>query len=67
MGHHYHFVMHTRSANLSLLMRHINGVYSPPQGQVFSLKIPGELSQRRDVEPPARRVPGCGVPRHVAR
>lgn len=28
MGNHYHFVMHTRSANLSLLMRHINGVYS---------------------------------------
>jgi putative transposase len=28
MGNHYHFVLHTRSANLSLLMRHINGVYS---------------------------------------
>ena len=25
---HYHLVLHTRSANLSLLMRHINGVYS---------------------------------------
>jgi putative transposase len=28
MGNHYHFVVHTGSANLSLLMRHINGVYS---------------------------------------
>jgi putative transposase len=28
MGNHYHFVLHTRSSNLSLLMRHINGVYS---------------------------------------
>lgn len=28
MSNHYHFVVHTRAANLSLLMRHINGVYS---------------------------------------
>ena len=28
MGNHYHFVLHTRQANLSLLMRHINGVYT---------------------------------------
>jgi REP element-mobilizing transposase RayT len=28
MGNHYHFVLHTREANLSLLMRHINGVYT---------------------------------------
>lgn len=28
MGNHYHFVIHTRQANLSLLMRHINGVYT---------------------------------------
>lgn len=28
MGNHYHFVLHTRVANLSLLMRHINGVYT---------------------------------------
>ena len=28
MGNHYRFVLHTRSANLSLQMRHINGVYS---------------------------------------
>ena len=28
MGNHYHFVLHTRCANLSLLMRHINGVYT---------------------------------------
>src|SRR5206468_2675234 len=28
MGNHYHFIIHTRKANLSLLMRHVNGVYS---------------------------------------
>jgi REP element-mobilizing transposase RayT len=30
MGNHYHFVLHTRQANLSLLMRHLNGVYTQP-------------------------------------
>lgn len=28
MSNHYHFVLHTRQANLSLLMRQINGVYT---------------------------------------
>lgn len=28
MDNHYHFVLHTRQPNLSLLMRHINGVYT---------------------------------------
>lgn len=28
MGNHYHLVLHTRQANLSRLMRHINGVYT---------------------------------------
>ena len=28
MDNHYHLVLHTRQANLSLLMRHINGVYT---------------------------------------
>lgn len=28
MGNHYHFVLHTRQANLSALMRQINGVYT---------------------------------------
>jgi REP element-mobilizing transposase RayT len=28
MSNHYHFVLHTRKANLSLLMRHVNGVYT---------------------------------------
>jgi REP element-mobilizing transposase RayT len=28
MGNHYHFVLHTRRANLSALMRHVNGVYT---------------------------------------
>lgn len=27
MGNHDHFVLHTGSANLSLLMRHVNGLY----------------------------------------
>lgn len=28
MDNHYHLVLHTRSANLSRLMRHVNGVYT---------------------------------------
>lgn len=28
MGNHYHLVVHTRQANLSRLMRHVNGVYT---------------------------------------
>jgi len=28
MGNHYHSVLHTRRANLSRLMRHLNGVYT---------------------------------------
>jgi REP element-mobilizing transposase RayT len=28
MGNHFHLVLHTRSANLSRLMRHVNGVYT---------------------------------------
>jgi hypothetical protein len=28
MGNHYHLVLHTRQANLSRLMRQINGVYT---------------------------------------
>lgn len=28
MGNHYHFVVQTRKANLSALMRHVNGVYT---------------------------------------
>jgi REP element-mobilizing transposase RayT len=32
MGNHYHFVLHTRRANLSRLMRHLNGVST----QVFN-------------------------------
>jgi REP element-mobilizing transposase RayT len=28
MGNHYHLVLHTRQGNLSLLMRHLNGVYT---------------------------------------
>jgi putative transposase len=45
MGNHYHFVLYTRRANLSLLMRHINGVYT----QAFNrrhLKV-GHLFQGR--------------------
>ena len=32
MGNRYHFVLHTRSANLSRLMRHVNGVYTRTTG-----------------------------------
>lgn len=28
MGNHHHFVLHTRQANLSRLMRHVNGVFT---------------------------------------
>jgi putative transposase len=28
MGNHYHLVLHTRQANLSRVMRHVNGVYT---------------------------------------
>ena len=28
MGNHYHLLLHTRRANLSALMRHVNGVYT---------------------------------------
>ncbi len=28
MGNHYHLVVHTRQANLSRLMRHVNGIYT---------------------------------------
>ena len=28
MGNHYHLVVHTRRANLSRLMRHVNGIYT---------------------------------------
>lgn len=45
MGNHYHFVLYTRQANLSLLMRQINGVYT----QAFNrrhLKV-GHLLQGR--------------------
>lgn len=28
MGNHYHFLLHTRQANLSILMRQVNGVYT---------------------------------------
>ena len=34
MGNHYHLVLHTRQANLSRLMRHVNGVYT----QAFNQK-----------------------------
>ena len=28
MGNHHHLVLHTHQANLSRLMRHVNGVYT---------------------------------------
>ncbi len=45
MGNHYHLVLHTRGANLSRLMRHVNGVYT----QAFNRRhgLVGHLFQSR--------------------
>jgi putative transposase len=45
MGNHYHLVLHTRRANLSRLMRHVNGVYT----QTFNRRhgVVGHLFQGR--------------------
>lgn len=45
MGNHYHLVLQTRDANLSLLMRHLNGVYT----QAFNRRhgLNGHLFQGR--------------------
>ena len=45
IGNHYHLVLHTRQANLSRLMRHVNGVYT----QTFnrSHDLAGHLLQGR--------------------
>ena len=45
MGNHFHLVLHTRSANLSRLMRHFNGVYT----QAFNRRhgVVGHLFQGR--------------------
>ena len=45
MGNHYHLVPHTRQANLSRLMRHVNGVYT----QAFNRRhgLVGHLLQGR--------------------
>jgi REP element-mobilizing transposase RayT len=45
MGNHYHLVLHTRRANLSRVMRHINAVYS----QAFNRRhdVVGHLFQGR--------------------
>lgn len=66
MGNHFHLVLHTRRANLSRLMRHLNGVYT----QAFNRRhgLAGHLFQGRFkailVRPgrlPARPVPLCGA------
>jgi len=45
MGNHFHLVLHTRAANLSRLMRHVNGVYT----QAFNRRhgLVGHLFQGR--------------------
>ena len=45
MGNHFHLVLHTRRANLSRLMRHLNGVYT----QAFNRRhgLSGHLFQGR--------------------
>ena len=45
MGNHYHLVLHTRRANVSRVMRHLNGEYA----RAFNLRhsLDGHLFQRR--------------------
>ena len=45
MGNHFHLVLHTRRANLSRVMRHVNGVYT----QAFNRRhgLVGHLLQGR--------------------
>lgn len=45
MGNHYHLVLHTRQGNLSLLMRHVNGVYTQSFNQRHG--VVGHLFQGR--------------------
>ena len=45
MGNDYHFVLHTRQGNLSLLMRHVNGVHTQTYNRQHH-KV-GHLFQRR--------------------
>ena len=45
MGNHYHLVLHTRQANLSRVMRHVNGVYTQAFNQRHGLV--GHLLQGR--------------------
>ena len=45
MGNHYHLVLHTRQANLSRLMRQINGVYTQAFNRRYGLT--GHLFQGR--------------------
>jgi putative transposase len=45
MGNHFHLVLHTRQANLSRLMRHVNGVYTQDHNRRHGLV--GHLFQGR--------------------
>ena len=45
MGNHYHVVLHTRQANLSQLMRHLNGVYTQAYNRQHG--VVGHLFQGR--------------------
>jgi REP element-mobilizing transposase RayT len=45
MGNHFHLVLHTRQANLSRLMRHVNGVYTQDFNRRHGLE--GHLFQGR--------------------
>lgn len=45
MGNHFHLVLHTRQANLSRLMRHVNGVYTQAYNRRHGLV--GHLLQGR--------------------
>ena len=65
MGNHYHLVLHTREANLSRLMRHVNGVYAQAfnrrhglvreaSGSVLAFVRPAHLCPLLAFRPPSR-------------
>ena len=59
MGNHYHLVLRTRRANLSALMRHVNGVYT----QAFNCRHGTRARCPEASRPPSGRTAACGAGR----